>query len=182
MIESKNYKIATYKDGEFVKFGYPHRFLNVEISGLNPSVKFYLVEEVAPDTFNTEQFYKTALPLEVSEELSEFDNVYKAFQKYELTEFSQAAIIQKVTSNCEDFINETLPLSAQTANISRFLYLQIMQNMEYTEDRAVEMAFLNTLDNWVIACRALRDEMINDYTNSGIFPTFNQWPMMPVNE
>lgn len=181
MTERNKYKIAMYKNGEFIKYGYPCRYLDDKVKDLAKGIKFYKVEIVEPESYNYDQFNKTPLPLELTTNKSEFKHILIAYQKFELVEYSETVITNKIDVSCESYIEDNLPLTYQTANITRFMYLDILKmNGTITDLQIKEMAHLNDLDNWAISCRDLKNTRIEDYKTNGNFPDLQTWPEMPI--
>lgn len=173
--------IELYENGECVKKGYANKDISKPIKDLEKGLQYYFIEEIKPINTDSIRYYLKPNKVVLTEEKHpEYSHFLKAVKEWELVEFSQDLIIEKLNHSVGDWIESNFPIWKQTKYLSRFIYLDMLKRDEsITEDQLTEMAYLNDLDNWVIKCRADRDLRESDFINNGVFPSF-EWDLMPT--
>lgn len=180
---SKEFKIATYKDGKFIKYGYPNRYID-KVVKVDKGIVFYIVEDVQPNVYNTEQYEKKPLDLEITDVPNEdYPHLLVAHQKYELVEYSSAIILKKIDTSLDEWLNNNCNEKQQLQDLTSYLALDFKRNAGIiTQEEINELLYIHSKRLWGDECKSEASKRKEEYLNNGVFPDLYNWPEMPIKE
>ena len=159
---------------------YPHIDISKPVYGLQEGIIYYFIQDIDRPEYDSNMSYLKPFQNLTEKKHSEYNHLLICERGFEIINYNQSAIIEKLNNAVGEWIESRLPVWKQIKYISRFMYLDISKNEgTATNDQLSEMSWLNDLDNWVIKCRSDRDLREKEYINNGIFPSFT-FDEMPI--
>ncbi len=141
------------------------------VVGLDEGIQYYYLEEIKPTNTNNDKYYlKDKEIVLTKEEHPEYIHLLKAIKEWELIEYSQAVVIQKLSNSLGEYLDSNYPTWKRTK------HLRELQGQP-TKERE---AYINSLFAWEDRCRLERDHREDNYINNNIFPDLYNWELMPT--
>lgn len=176
-------KVIRKIDDEIKEVNYPHVDIATPVAGLaNGIIYYFIINEELP-AYNTDRSYVKPTEILTDEIHPDYSHLLIARRGYEIVDYPQSVILNKLTESMGSWIDERLDVNKKVKYLSRYIYLQQLEAIGgnyWNETLATEKKYLEDVDTWYNQMLIERDKKENEFINNGIFPDLYNWEEMPI--
>ena len=147
---------------------YPNENINVAVGG---EYTYYFINQSDRPIIDHDKSFLKATELLTDEKNETYPHLFNAYLGFEVIDYPQFQIIQKLNDNLGIFLDSEYPIWKRLDDEDTLL----------NSDDEDKKAYILSKKQWRKDCKVDRDLRENNFINNGVFPDLHTFEPMPLN-
>lgn len=157
-------------NGEIKEVDYPHVDISKPVVGLDKAIKYYFIEQADKPAFDADKSYLKPTQTLSTDVHPKYKHLLICYRGYEIIDYTQAAIIQKLNDSLGNHLDNEYPLWERQKH---------SDELAFGSPTTERKAYIESLKTWEFAQREERDNRESEYITNGVFPDLHNWESRP---